>query len=120
MSALDSKILDWMFAGDTGISSETIACLLSGRTKRKSGFGHPHDPADFGQCERLLRSVPELRPLLIRMGGISPVWAEMVAHWEEIAACMEREVGISWEKAKSAPQTYELMQSIIVTAQTAV
>lgn len=41
-----------------------------------------------------------------------PIWAALVARWDDLAASMEAEVGIDWTKGKSAPRTYELMRKI--------
>ena len=111
MASIDAKVLDWMAAGDTGISSETMAAHLTGR--RRSWPSYPHDPADLGRCLRLLEAVPELRARLPQMATLSPEWAALVARWDEVEASMLDEVGIRWEKARSAPATYALMRSII-------
>lgn len=111
------KVLTWSLSGDTGISSEAMAAHLTGREiNGRWPSNWPSDPADFGRCARLLRAVPELRTLLPKMAELHPVWAALVKRWDEIHDAMEREVGIGWEKAHSAPYTYKLMKEIIESA----
>ena len=107
---LNSKIVAWMADGDTGLSSETIALWISQRKKlSRWGAFTPSDPADLGRCLRLLRAVPELRERLHEMAECSEQWAHMLTYWDEIEQSMIDEVGIDWEKARSAPKTYEIM-----------
>jgi hypothetical protein len=106
----------WFGSGDNGASSMTL--LISALT----GFApehaaYPHDPADFGRCARLIERVPEVKtaafPVLSSAGK---VWPSIIAAWDEIHACMDGECGIAWEKARSAPKTYRLMNSIIYSS----
>lgn len=75
-------LLAWALSGDTGMSSETMVARMTGMNSTRAD--RPHDLDDFGRCYRLLQRVPALRPLLPRMTEVSPVWAALVNHWEEI------------------------------------
>jgi hypothetical protein len=113
MTALDSQIISWVLRGDTGRSSLTMAAHLTGREPRYNGMNWPLDPDDFGRCARLLLAVPALRKRLPRMRSLHPVWAALVDRWDDITACMQNECGLDWAKARSAPLTYDFMQSIM-------
>lgn len=113
MSDLSTKIVAWMAGGDTGLSSETIAFWISARkTSDRWGPYTPSDPADLGRCLRLLRAIPELRERFSEMADCSPAWRQMLTYWNEIEQSMVDEVGIDWEKGRSAPKTYDLMHQI--------
>lgn len=105
----------WLSGDDTGISSKAIMTHLNGGKVR--GWSNPSDPADLGRCLRLLRQFPELATRINEMAAVGPVWAALVARWDELRACMESEVGLDWEKAQSAPRTYKLMKDIIAKAE---
>lgn len=107
---MDNRLAVWFAAGDTGISSETMALWLSARVGNdRWGRSTPSDPADLGRCLRLLEAIPEWKPRMVEMVECSPQWAHMMTYWDEIAASMADEVGIDWSKAQSAPLTYDLM-----------
>ena len=111
MADLERKILLWLASRDTGISSETIAFAALG-IKRPDG-SPPIDPDDLGRCLRLLGFAPELEPgWRDAVVSLNPLWAVYVERWDELAASMEREVGIAWGKGRSAPETYRMMQLV--------
>jgi hypothetical protein len=84
----------WLASDDIGSSSLFIASILAPaditfpkRGERKSRADYPSDADDFGRCHRLLQVMPEWRDQLdqvARAGG--PVWARLVANWEELTA----------------------------------
>lgn len=71
----------WMMTDDTGVSSEFMASVLSGRFMRR--YGHPHDANDFGRCVRLLEACPELRAELDVLEEASPEWYALATRWGE-------------------------------------
>jgi hypothetical protein len=101
----------WVVGEDTGISSKAIWAKMMGTRRRDSC--HPWDPDDLGRCLRLLEAVPEWKPRLSEMADVSPIWAALVARWDEIAQSMADEVGIDWSKSQSASRTYNMMRTII-------
>lgn len=107
-------LLEWLASGRRGVSSNSIVQHLTGiQTLRGWGIDIPHDPDDLDRCLALLERVPALRPQLPSMASASPLWAALVARWDEIEASHLAEVGLGWTKAKSAPKTYRLMRSVI-------
>ena len=103
--------MQWMQGHDTGVSSKAIlAYMLGGADVDDDSY--PRDPADLGRCLRLLRKCPEWKPRIREMGKFGPVWRALTERWDEIAASMDAEVGIDWEKGSEAPNTYKLMRSI--------
>lgn len=102
------------FANDenVGLSSSTIASYLGlGHLPRHKA--HPHDPSDLNRCLLLLDEIPALRPLMPKMAGVSEQWSKLIGRWDEIEACFIDEVGRGWEKATSAPRTYNLMKQVL-------
>ncbi len=112
MTPAQKRTLEWLANGETGGSSKQLAFWLGFDVHYVSG-NHPYDPADFDRCLRLLDLVPEMRPHLQRMSGISKGWNAIIRHWDEIEASHLAEVGLGWTKAKSAPKTYALMKRVL-------
>ena len=107
------QILHWFAAGNTGISSKCIAKTMLGI--EVSGFDRwtPSDPSDFCRCLKLLRDVPELGAYLTEMmTPVSPAWARILDHWDEIKECFMSEVP-GWmedkDLSKRASRTFDLM-----------
>lgn len=113
ISDFNSRLVMWLTSGDTGISSSALASHMSGSPAGRWGWGYPHDPDDLGRCLRLLELFPEWKPRIAEMASRDPGWAGLSARWNEIAQSMADEVGIAWEKGRSAPKTYKLMQVAI-------
>lgn len=114
MDATQDAVLDWLNTGEVGISSKCMAMWLAFGKRVASTFGaHPHDPDDMDRCLKLLHRVPALRERLSKMAEVSKTWAALVERWEEIEAMQMEEIGLGWEKARSAPKTYALMKAVI-------
>jgi len=111
MSDTTHRAMTWLQSHDTGTSSKAICAYMLGGAKANK-HDYPYDPSDLGRCLRLLDKVPEWKPRIKEMAQFGPVWSALVDRWDEIAASMEAEVGINWEKGRSAPKTYALMRSI--------
>jgi hypothetical protein len=103
----------WLVSGDTGLSSESIAMHMLGWACRGN---YPHDPSDLGRCLRLLAIFPEWQCRIGEMAVYGPEWAEIARRWPELSALMAGEVGIGWEKGRSAPITYAAMRAAIDAA----
>lgn len=115
---LPDGAVEWLGAGERGVSSETIFSRLTGFNVLRGRGDHPHDPADFRRCELLLDAVPDLRTKLPRMAELGPVWAAFVARWGDIVASLDAECP-GWRAAthgQVARNTYALMRNIIATA----
>ena len=114
MVNLPKAALQWVVSDDTGSSSLRIWAHMTG-CERDSYFDWPHDPADLGRCLRLLEAVPDWKPRIGEMGRYGDGWARLAPRWNEVAESMESECGIRGEKARTAPNTYALMRSILHT-----
>lgn len=89
-----SKIAVWALSGDTGVSSETIACIAMGISSKDRKHGHfdiPGDADDFGRCYRLLKAVPELRDALPLVAEVFPKYRPLVEVWDELTALYEQD-----------------------------
>jgi hypothetical protein len=117
--SFEDRLNAWIVSGDVGVSSKTIWGTMLGFEMRDEDISHPHDPSDLGRCLRLLEHFPEWKPRLRELCDLSVEWAALILRWDEIASTMENEVGIAWEKGKSAPATYILMRTIIEEARKA-
>lgn len=115
---MDRDTLDrahaWIVSRDTGASSKTLWARMMGA--RRDDPSHPWDPDDLGRCLRLLELIPEWKPRIREMAGVSLGWAALVLRWDEIAQSMADEVGIDWSKGLSAPKTYALMKDTLKDA----
>lgn len=110
-----AALLKWFAGPGVGSSSKLMACVAAG-IKYEDRFDdkpHPHDPDDMNRCLKLMAAVPGVRGALGEVAKVSPVWAALIARWDEIEASFLAEAGIDWSKSRSAPKTYKLMQSII-------
>ncbi len=107
---MKDKVLHWLGNGHVGMSSKAMAFAAAGI---KSDGSYPLDPDDLNRCILLLRDIPEIRQHMDKVSALNKTWAKLVEHWEEMEMCFLNEAGLCWSKAKSAPKTYKLMQSII-------
>jgi hypothetical protein len=79
----------WMEEGERGISSNTMLDVITGRALVRDGYHcHPLCLDDFKRCWKLLQLVPELRDGFDKLAKKSPVWARLLAHWDELAEMM--------------------------------
>jgi hypothetical protein len=105
---LHRKVAEWLANGvDVGMSSECIAFTLAFDIipPRKS---YPNDVSDFRRCFTLLNKVPELREHFQKMAEVSPIWKNLVEHWDELETFYKEEQGRG-----RCPKTYELLKSLI-------
>lgn len=86
-------IIHWMFNGDTGVSSETMAAFALG-TQRERAFGQdaPSDPSNIGRCDKLVMAVPEILDVFPVISRKAPVFRGISAHWDELCALYERDL----------------------------
>lgn len=105
------NINEWLANGERGISSEAIVSHLTGINvgSRHWFSNHPSDPDDLRRCALLIKSAPEIRAELHRMGEVSEVWKKLVAEWDELVALMWTEAAT---KNKRAPECYERMKAL--------
>lgn len=105
---LQNKVAEWLANGvDVGMSSECIAFTLAFDIvpPRKS---YPNDVSDFRRCFTLLNKVPELREHFQKMAEVSPIWKNLVEHWNELETFYKEE-----QERGRCPKTYELLKSLI-------
>ena len=107
---LKDKVLAWLGNGQVGMSSKAMALAVCGATGPRN---HPWDPDDLNRCLLFLEAVPEARGHMDKVAALSPVWARLVERWSELETSFIGEVGRDWCKARSAPETYKLMQELI-------
>ena len=109
-STTNMGLQHWFGTDDTGVSSLTMAAVMfnaGNYVGNLNRWDHPHDPADFGRCHRLLEAVPGSQERLHLMKPVSPIWSGLVEKWDEITALYLEEL-----PARRAPKCYALMQSI--------
>lgn len=101
---------EWLAGPDTGISSKTIWCVMTGQKSFEPflkgwGPGKPHDPADFGRCYRLLKLFPEWRA---RIGEMKQVgWGKLVDNWPELERLYEEEA-----PSGNAPKLFAVLKEL--------
>lgn len=79
----------WLASHDTGLSSKYLAGAVSGAFK--SSFAYPRDPDDFGRCYRMMRAIPEVRVLAMRMDALPAPWPQLHKVWLELERLYEEE-----------------------------
>ena len=111
MRSQSVSVLAWIARGERGISSNTIVQHLTGYPANgRWGGGYPSDPDDLRRCMLLLEQCPELvAPFRERMAYASPVWARLVARWDELIAMLREEMR---DYSGRAPCTYKAMREI--------
>lgn len=104
---------EWLRTGERGLSSEAIFERLTGIPLGSRWLAvYPLDSWDLRRCRLLLEVVPAFRDRLGEMAGACPVWARIVAGWDELCALMDEEAP-SWRDGQWAPRTYDLMRALI-------
>lgn len=91
----------------TGLSSHAIARAFGHCTS--GGTDYPHDPADLKRCADYCDDTGITTSALVtRMSSVSPVWAALVAAWDDIVTTMRAEFATG-----RAPITYAAMRQLI-------
>ena len=105
---IQRRVMQWMVSGDTGISSETLACKALG-IKRKGHFSDdaPYDPADFGRCHRLLQKIPELRAMAFPKLRRDKRWQGLIRNWDHLTDTYLHEL-----PSGSCPILYGMMRKL--------
>jgi hypothetical protein len=101
---MDKKYLQWATSNDTGISSETLLCLLLDLPKPHH-WGVPGDLADFGRCYRMIELFPELKERFPEIAELHPDWRPFIDCWEQMAR-LYREC-VKWEALPKLEQQKE-------------
>lgn len=108
-------LIEWLANGERGLSSETIVQRLTGIDCAHCDI-HPYDPSDLGRCRKLMERVPALRDRFSEMRDVSPQWAALVDHWDELCATMDEEAP-EWRKWQgAAANTYRRMNELLKEA----
>lgn len=87
LSVPGEGLVAWRRSDEVGMSSDYMACILSGRGQRE--YAHPLDPSDFGRCLTMLNAAPDLRDDMVKMSECSPEWAALVGVWRELETLYE-------------------------------
>jgi hypothetical protein len=107
---MSANIIRWLAQGEVGESSKTMAFTALGQeTTFKS---YPLDPDDFKRCLKLLKAAPEVRLHFSAIRALSPTWAALIDHWDELEALFIEEAGTEWNWRWSAPKTYDRIQEL--------
>jgi len=79
------KAIDWMFAGNTGSSSESMCRAIFGSSIESiHGYSYPRDASDFRRCLGFLDAVPVARHYLSEVAKLGSVWSIMISRWDEL------------------------------------
>ena len=106
----DQRIMQWLASGHRGISSNTMLQVITGIVAESGHFGlsHPHDPADFNRCHKLLEAVPELREGFPKLAAKSKAWKALLEHWDELTEMLKDQIATG-----KANGMYERMRELI-------
>lgn len=112
--ALKESLYEWLAGRDTGLSSRAILAWmerdLTVASMNGNRFPYPEDPDDLGRCIRLLNIEPAYRERIAEMAAISPQWARLVDHWDELEKLYYDEVP---NHRGLAPRCYARMRELI-------
>jgi len=105
---LDDKINIWLKNGIRCVSSDAIITKITGLNLCKTWeMQVPVNPSDFQRCLKLLIAVPDLKSCLYEMKEISPLWNQIVFHWNELKRLFYEEC-----KSGSCPKLYDRMREL--------
>ena len=113
---IPQSVVNWLAAGERGLSSESIVEYLYGLPIldghwRRSAPHYPLDPADLRRCLLLLAESPETAAQFPRMREASPQWARLVDAWPDLERQFLAEIGALRGSAHwSAPLTSDAME----------
>lgn len=115
---ISMSMIQWLASGDRGTSSNTIFTHLTGidAIGEEGWADHPHDLGDLMRCEKLLRQCPELRPHFHRMASLSPAWAALVEHWDQLVVQALKEAPNWFDGKTRAPIASARMKLIMSQA----
>jgi len=105
---MDKKILEWMFVGNTGMSSEAIAARMAGIDS--GNISHPLDPSDLRRCVEFLEAVPAAKDRFEEMREVSPDWYRLVGVWKKLTTKLSEEMK---NEDGRAPETYKMMKAVL-------
>jgi len=104
----------WLQGTDTGVSSRAIFARMTSPAQDVSDLPiechHPLDPDDFGRCYRLFQMFPEWRLRIKEMRRVSPQWASLVDHWNELEKLWESESSNGKRYSKLFARMAELLE----------
>lgn len=112
---------EWFLAGEHGASSATILQRVTGvdhpctHQHGDTPCEFPLDPADFRRCRLLLDAAPDVAAKFPGvMMSVSPTWAALVAHWDELCGVMDEECA-DWATGGTTPcpRTYERLHALL-------
>jgi hypothetical protein len=109
MSTQHDALTRWLLKGERGLSSNAMVAHIMGMGGTAD---HPYDPDDLRRCRLLVEQVPVIKICLPSMASCSPVWARIVAHWDELCSLMDAEAPDWRSRRGSAPKTYALLQKL--------
>lgn len=106
---VEQRASNWIVNGQVGMSSRAIYCHMMGLADKR-GFCTPLDPDDLNRCLLLLDLIPEWKPRMHEMAVHGHEWAGLAMAWDHIERTFLQEVGLDWQKGKSAPLAHALMK----------
>jgi hypothetical protein len=95
---IQRRVLEWVLNGETGVSSEAIACAMLGIPRDVTSHHAPSDADDFDCCHELLELIPEWRPILSKVARVYPDWKPFIDRWPEMTKLLERGTALHLNK----------------------
>lgn len=107
---LERRILQWLANGNVSQSAKAMAYAIA--DINEGYYLHPYDPDDLNRCYQFLSQVPEARAQLHKVAKLSPIWNNLIEHWDEIETLFASEVGTELTPGQWAPKTFKLMKKL--------
>lgn len=102
-----NSVAMWLRTGERGASSDAMCMRLFGVPE--AGKDHPHDPDDLRRCVEFLEQTSS-SDMVHGMRVVSPQWAALVDHWDELVGLLRQEMADPKGRAR---QTYERMKAVL-------
>lgn len=112
-AGLPGAVQHWLAEGERGMSSDAMCKAIWGGVPAGAGDHHPRDVGDLSRCIAMVDATQPGDRIQLA-ATISPVWAEIVAVWEELRATFGREAA---ERAGASPkvfaETADLLRTVL-------
>jgi hypothetical protein len=79
---MKQKVIEWLFNGEVGISSKTIAASVLRVDFRNADI--PYDKADFSRCYKLVKFADIPISELEILAENYPKWKPLIENWNEL------------------------------------
>ena len=85
---MKEKVIEWLFNGETGLSSMTIAASVLRVDYKRADI--PYDKDDFSRCYKLVKFADIPKSELEILAKNYPQWEKFVENWDKLTDMYEK------------------------------